>query len=76
MADYPVRWSNVEVVFTDGTVETYRLRVGAGFGRHLAKQAGEDNVLTLLCGDTVHSFPLASVRSWTLTEIAPEESNG
>jgi hypothetical protein len=67
MADYPVRWSNVEVVFTDGTVETYRLRVGAGFGRHLAKQAG---------GDTVHSFPLASVRSWTLTEIAPEESNG
>lgn len=69
---YPERWSDVEVTFTDGTIETYRLKVGSGFGRHLAKQAGEDNVLTLLCGVKVHSFPLASVRSWTLTELPGE----
>lgn len=71
--DYPDRWSDVDVTFTDGTIETYRLKVGASFGRHLAKQAGEDNVLTLLCGQKVHCFPLASVRSWTLTEV-PENS--
>lgn len=66
---YPERWSNVEVTFNDGTIETYRVKVGATFGRHLAKQAGEDNVLTLLCGPKVYSFPLASVRSWTLSEL-------
>lgn len=57
------------MTFTDGTIETFRLKVSAGFGRHLAKQAGEDNVLTLLCGPKVHCFPLASIRSWTMTEV-------
>lgn len=78
--DYPERWSDVEVTFTDGTIETFRLKVSAGFGRHLAKQAGEDNVLTLLCGPKVHCFPLASIRSWTMTEVdntqPPGGSNG
>ncbi|NSZ73921.1 nucleoside hydrolase [Agrobacterium sp. CNPSo 2736] len=69
MTDYPERWSQVEVTFTDGTIETYEIKAGSSFGRHLAKQAGEDNVLTLLCGPKVHSFPLASVRSWTLSEL-------
>lgn len=69
---YPKRHSDVEVTFNDGTIETYRLHVGASFGRHLAKQAGEDNVLTLLCGPKVHSFPLSSVRSWTLSELPGE----
>ncbi len=73
--DYPERWSDVEVTFNDGTIETYRLKVGANFGRHLAKQAGEDNVLTLLCGPKVHSFPLASVRSWTMSEVSEQPSD-
>ena len=72
-AEYPKRWSDVEVTFVDGTIETYRVGFGAGFGRHLAKQAGEDKVLTLLCGPKVYCFPLNSVRSWTLSEL-PEES--
>lgn len=69
MSEYPERWSEIEVTFTDGLVETHVIKVSATFGRHLAKRAGEDNVLTLLCGPKVYSYPLSNVRSWTLTEL-------
>lgn len=75
MTDYPERWCEVEVTFTDGQVEIFHLKVGSSFGRHLAKQAGEDNVLTLLCGPKVHSFPLSAIRSWTLSELDEKPSH-
>lgn len=74
---YPDKFSDVEIVFTDGTIETYRISAGAGIGRYLVESAGRDRVLSL--SDRTRgvswAFPLANVRSWKLTEIedAPAE---
>ncbi len=69
MTDYPEKWSEVEVIFTDGTISTYSIKVGASFGRHMAQQAGRDGVLTMLCGPKTHHIPLTSIREWSLTEL-------
>ncbi|MDE4591139.1 nucleoside hydrolase [Sinorhizobium meliloti] len=73
MSDYPKRHSDVDVVFVDGTVQTYRITAGAGIAPHLAKQAGETGILTLLCGAKAYSFPIGgNVREWTITELDSE----
>jgi hypothetical protein len=74
-SDYPKRFSNVEVVFLDGQVQTYRITAGSTIAPHLAKQTGETGILTLLCGATAHSIPVANnIREWNLTEIDGEVS--
>lgn len=72
MSDYPDRWSEVEVIFNDGTVQTYTIKVGASFGRHMAQQAGACGVLSMLCGPKTHHIPLTSIREWNLTELPGE----
>ncbi len=72
MVDYPKRISDVEVTSLDGEVLTIRCFFGSGFAQHLAKQSGETGVLTLLCGPKTYSYPLTSIRGWTISEIEME----
>lgn len=69
MTEYPKRYSNVEITFLDGELVTICCGFGAGFAPHLAKQSGEIGILTLLCGGKTYSYPLTSVRGWTITEL-------
>lgn len=72
MVDYPKKWSDVEITFLDGEVQTVTCSFGAGFARHLSSQSGETGILTLLCGAKTYSFPLTSIRGWTITELDGE----
>lgn len=69
MSDYPKRESDVEVTFTDGTIDTYRITAGASIAQYLAREAGETGVLSLLCGGKAYGIPLVNIRSWSLTEL-------
>lgn len=70
---YPKRSCDIDVTFIDGQVQTYRITAGASIAPHLAKQAGETGILTLLGGPKAFCIPVGQIREWTVTEI-PEES--
>lgn len=69
MTDYPKRESLIEVAFTDGQVQEYRITAGAGIAPFLAKQAGETGILTLLAGPKAFNIPVSQIREWTITEL-------
>ncbi len=71
---YPTRWSEVEVTFVNGVIQTYHIKAGTGIAKHLAREAGETGVLTLLCGDKAHCFPMANLLEWSFTELEGEPS--
>lgn len=80
MADesqYPKRWSDIEITFLDGEVVTHRCSFGSHFAPHLAKQSGETGILTLLCGPKTYSYPLTSIRGWTISQLPdqPEDQS-
>lgn len=69
MKEYPERWSQIEVIFLDGSIQTYNIKASSGLGRYLAEDAGESGILTLLCGPKTHHIPIANIREWNMTEL-------
>lgn len=61
--------SDCNVTFSDGTIETYRIRASSSLIQHLAKQIGETGCLTLLLGGTCICIPAHNIRSFELVEV-------
>lgn len=74
MVDYPKRSSRVEVVFHDGTVQSYTIGAGSTLAPHLVRQAAESGILSLLCGKTAHAIPLVNIREWSMTELDDDDA--
>lgn len=69
MSDYPDRKCLVEIVFLDGSIETFQISAGASIAQYLTNEVGKTGILTLLNGAVTKAYPVANIRSWSLTEI-------
>lgn len=67
--------SDVTVTFTDGEVKVYRITAGPGIGGFLAREAGQNGVLSLFNSGQSWGIPLTSVRDWSISPVAvvPED---
>lgn len=71
--------SDVEVIFLDGEVKTYRISASPHIGGYLAQQAGQTGILSLFNNDESYAVPLDNVREWAIrsvtVEVADEDEN-
>jgi len=59
--------SDVTVTFNDGEVKVYRITAGITIGGYLAREAGQNGVLSLFNSEQSWGIPLARIREWTIT---------
>jgi len=71
MSDYPNKWSDVTVTFTDGEVRKYRISAGPSIGGYLAREAGASGILSLFNHTQSWAIPLANIRDWQIEEAPP-----
>lgn len=67
--------SDVTITFNDGEIKTYRISAGPGIGGFLAREAGQNGVLSLWNKDKSWGVPLASIRDWHI-EAVPVPDGG
>lgn len=67
--NYPVVYSDMEVLFTSGEIKTFRLKASPGLSPHLARQAGETGFLSVRDTDGAwHNYPTSTIECFTLRE--------
>ena len=71
--EYPKQFSDVDVTFTDGVVQRYRISAGITISQYLAKSAAETGILTLINDDVAHGIPINQVREYVIQPV-PKES--